>query len=150
MPSGNFRLPAEYYCAPLAEVRPIFARWVPFGCGTVSAVILVLLFAAGAVFSGPRFGDLLDLFVGTSVGELRGMYTKDVTPPEKQQFDAEIERMRAGLRTGKIPVKNLQPFIKEMQNAIADKHVDGGELQRLTKAAQAVQAPPPRQPATPR
>jgi len=98
------------------------------------------MFAAGFVFSGPRFGELLDLFVGTSVGELRGMYAPDVTPAEKQRFDGEIERMRAGMRTGKVSVKKLQPFIKEMQTAISDKHVTAEELERLTKVAHDAQA----------
>ena len=135
-----FRFPAEYYCAPLAEVRPIFPRGLVIGCGSASAVILVLMFAAGAVFSGPRFGELLDLFVGTSVGELHGMYAPDVSPAEKQRFDAEIQRVREGLRSGKIPAKNLQPFIKEMQTAIGDKHVTAEELERLTKTAHDAQA----------
>ncbi len=156
MPSGNigeatpsippaepatrpFRFPAEYYCAPLAEVRPIFPRGLVIGCGSASAALLILMFAAGAIFSGPRFGELLDLFVGTSVSELHGMYAPDVSPAEKQRFDAEIERMRAGLRTGKVPVKNLQPFIKEMQNAITDKQVTAEELDRLTQTAHEAQ-----------
>ena len=148
MPSGNFRFPAEYYCAPLSEVRPIFPRWVPIGCGSAAAVVLVLMFAAGALVAGPYFGELMDLFVGTSVGELRGMYTADVSAAEKQRFDAEIERMRSGLRNGKFGPKNLQPFVKEMQTATGDKHITGEELERLTKAARDAQGvvPPPRRP----
>ena len=40
-----FHRPADYYAAPLSEVRPIFPRWVPFGCGSASLVIN----ASGAV-----------------------------------------------------------------------------------------------------
>lgn len=145
-PKTAFRFPAEYYCAPLAEVRPIFPKWVPVGCGTASAVILVLLFAAGALFSGPRFGELMDFVVGTSIGELRGMYARDVTPAEKQRFDAELQRMRDGVRSGKVPVRNLQPFLKEMQSAILDKSVTAEEVERLTKAAHDAQAAGNRQP----
>lgn len=166
MPSGNFgdpvvptssgppsetpfRFPAEYYCAPLSEVKPIFPRWVPFGCGSASAVILVLMFVAGALFSGPRFGELMDFVIGTSIGELRGMYARDVTAAEKQRFDSEVERMREALRNGRIPVKNLQPFMKEMQSAIFDKSVTAEEVERLTKAAHDAQGTGKRRPATP-
>ena len=143
-PQRAFRFPAEYYCAPLADVRPIFPKWVPIGCGSASAVILVLLFAAGALFSGSRFGEVMDFVIGTSVGEVRGMYARDVTPAEKQRFDAEVERMREGIRSGKVPVANLQPFIKQMQSAILDKTVTAEEVERLTKAAHDAQRPSPR------
>ncbi len=159
MPSGNFadpqrpfRLPADYYCAPLSEVTPIFPRWVPYGCGTVSAVILLLLFAGGAVISGPRLAEFMDLFLGTSLGEVRDMYAPDVSPAEKQRFDSEVERMREGLRSGKITVKALQPFMKAMQSAIADKRVTAEEIGRLSKAAhdaQTTPAKPPRRSVSP-
>lgn len=142
-PKQSFRFPAEYYCAPLSEVRAIFPRWVPVGCGSAAAVVLVLMFVAGALFSGPRFGEVMDFVIGTSVGDLRGMYARDVTPDEKQRFDAEVERMREGVRSGKIAVRNLQPFMKEMQAAILDKSVTAEELGRLTKAARDAQAPTP-------
>ncbi len=142
MPSGNFdasqssfRLPADYYSAPLSEVTPVVPRWMPAGCGTASAVILVLLFAGGAMLTGPRLSEFMDFFLGTSVGELRSMYAPDVTAAEKQRFDTEVERMREGLRTGKITVKALQPFMKAMQSAIADKRVTAEEIERLSKAA---------------
>ena len=140
MAGAKIRFPAEYYSAPVSEVRPIFPQWAVVGCGGASALILVILFAAGALFSGERFGRIMDLVVGTSVGEVRSMYAADVTPAEKQQFDAEVNRMRDGLRAGKVQVKNLQPFIKEMQTAIEDKKVNAQELARLTKAAHDAQA----------
>ena len=84
MPSGNFdeaatansspaaqpkafRMPCEYYSAPLAEVRPIFPKWVPIGCGTASAIVLLLLFAGGAAISGPRLAQFMDFVLGMSV-----------------------------------------------------------------------------------
>lgn len=131
----SYRLPAAYYTAPVADVRPLFPKWVPIGCGTASAVILVILFAGGAIVSGPRLAQLMDYIVGTSFGELKGMYTKDVSETQKAQFDAEVNRLRDGLRTDKVSVQNLQPFLKAMQTAILDKRVTPDELDRLTKAA---------------
>jgi hypothetical protein len=142
MPSGNlaepqrpFRFPADYYTAPLSEVTPIFPRWVPMGCGSASAVFLVLLFVAGAVFTGSYFGEFMDFIIGTSLGEVRSMYGPDVTMEQKERFETELETMRTALRGGNVPVQKLQPFMKSMQAAISDKRVTGQELDELTKAA---------------
>jgi hypothetical protein len=142
MPSGNlaepqrpFRFPADYYTAPLSEVRPIFPRWVPVGCGTASAVILVLLFVAGAWVSGPGLAQFMDVVIGTSLGELHDLYTPDVTKDEKERFDAEVERMRSGLRSGTVSLRNVTPFLEGMKKAISDKHVTSDEVEGLIKAA---------------
>jgi hypothetical protein len=134
-PQRPFRFPADYYGAPVSEVTPIFPRWVPYGCGTLSAVILVALFAVGAVFTGPRLAEFMDFIVGTSLGELRSMYASDVSKDAKDRFETEVERMRAALRSGKMPVANLQPFIRSMQSSISDKRVTAGEVERMTKVA---------------
>ena len=152
MPSGNldepvtaaapptdspraFRFPSAYYSAPLSEVRPIFPKWVPYGCGTASAVLLLLLFGGGALLTGHRLSSFMDLFLGTSLGEVKGMYTPDITPAEKQRFDDEVKQMREALRADKVSVSELRPFLKAMQSAIADKKVTADELDQLTKAA---------------
>ncbi len=90
----------------------------------------------------------MDFVIGTSLGELRSMETRDITPAQKQQFEAEVARLREGIRGGKVPVKNLQLFIKEMQTAVADKRVTPDELQQLTKAAHDAQATGTQQPPT--
>jgi hypothetical protein len=128
-------LPAEYYTAPVTDVRPLFPKWVPIGCGTASAVILVLLFAGGAIVNGPRLAQMMDYILGTSLGELKGMYAKEITEQQKSQFDAEVNRLRDGLRNDKVSVQNLQPFLKAMQTAISDKKVTPDELDRLTQTA---------------
>ncbi|HEY3056228.1 MAG TPA: hypothetical protein VGK31_09895 [Thermoanaerobaculia bacterium] len=135
VPALPFRSPADYYCAPLTEVRPIFPKWVPIGCGSASAVILVLLFAGGAMLTGPRLARFMDFVLGTSLGELRGMYAPTITATQKQRFDAEVKRMREGLRTDKVSAQNIQPFLRAMQAAIADKKVTSDELEKLTKTA---------------
>ncbi len=134
-PSRSFRLPADYYCAPLSEVRPIFPRWVPYGCGAAAAVFLVLLFVSGTILSGPRFGELIDFVIGTSLGELRSMMAKDVSAETRSRFEAEVKTMREGLRNGKVPVARVQPFLKAMQSAIADQSVSKEELEHLIKTA---------------
>lgn len=158
MPTGNFddpapasaappgtkpslRLPAEYYTAPLSEVRPVFPKWVPWGCGTAAAIFLVILFVGGALLSGPRLGQLIDFVMGTTLGELRPMIAADVTPQQKQQFEDEVKRMREGLGNGQVAVQNVQPFLKAMQKAVSDEKVTAAELGELTAAAQKSRKP---------
>src|SRR5512145_1965003 len=82
----TFRLPAEYYCAPLSDVRPVFPKWAPYGCGIAAAIFLVFLFVGGSILSGPKFGEVLDFVLGMSIGEMRGMYAADVTTDAKDHF----------------------------------------------------------------
>lgn len=134
-PPRAFRLPADYYSTPPSEVRPLFPKWVPLGCGTASAVVLVLLFAGGAIVTGPRLAQFMDFVVGSSLGELKGMYAKDVTAGDKARFDGEVKQLREKLRAGKVSMQNFQPFLKLMQSVIVDKKVSHEEVDRLTKAA---------------
>lgn len=119
-------------------------KWAPYGCGIASAVFLVLLFAGGSVVSGPKFGEMLDFVLGMSLGEFRGMYAADVTAESKAEFEAEVKAMREGLRTGKVAAANAQPFLKSMQDAIADKKVTQSELEKLTKTARTAKSQQPR------
>ena len=134
-PPRTFRLPADYYSTPPADVRPLFPKWVPLGCGTASAVLLVLLFAGGAILTGPRLAQFMDYVVGSSLGEVKGMYAKDVTADQKARFDTEVKQLRENLRSGKVSMQNFQPFLKLMQTVMGDKKVTHEEVDRLTKAA---------------
>ena len=77
----------------------------------------------------------MDFIVGSSLGELKGMYASDVTPQQKAGFDSAVKQLREGLRNDRVSLQNLQPFLKLMQTAILDKKVTGEEVDRLTKAA---------------
>jgi hypothetical protein len=116
---------------------------VPAGCGIASAVIIVLLFAGGALVSGPALSQFMDFVLGLSLGEMRGMYTPEVTAQQKQHFDNEVKHLREGLRNSKVSVPNLQPFLKTMQTAIADGKVTPEEVDRLAKAAADAASKPP-------
>jgi hypothetical protein len=142
-PPRAFRFPCAYYSSPLSEVRPIFPKWVPAGCGIASAVIIVLLFAGGALVSGPALSQFMDFVLGLSLGEMRGMYAPEVTAQQKQRFDDEVKHLREGLRNNKVSVPNLQPFMKTMQTAIADGKVTPEEVDRLARAAADAASKPP-------
>jgi hypothetical protein len=140
-PRRGFRLPADYYSAPLAEVRPIFPKWVPYGCGIAAAAFLVLLFISGALLNGPAIGQGFDFIIGMTLGELRPMLTKDVTSEQKDAFELEVKALREGLRTNRVEISRVQPFLQTMQKVIGDKKVTPGELGQLTEAAKTASKP---------
>jgi hypothetical protein len=143
-PPRAFRFPCAYYSAPLAEVRPIFPKWVPVGCGIASTVIIVLLFAGGAYLSGPGLSEFMDFVLGLSMGEIRGMYTPEVTAQQKQHFDDEAKQLREGLRNNTVSVSNLQPLLKRMKTAMDDGKVTPDEVDQLARdATDATTAKPP-------
>ena len=131
----GFRWPADYYSAPLSEVRPIFPRWVPFGCGLAAAAFFLLLIGAGALLSGERVRGLFDLMIGMTLGQMKPMYQPDVTDAQKAAFETEVEKMREGLRAEKVPVANVQPFFQALQKAVGDEKVTADELAELTETA---------------
>ena len=154
MPTGNFgehadsttqpvdvtrprRWPSDYYSAPLSEVRPIVPKWVPWGCGGAAILVLLIMFATGALLTGSRLSAAIDLLLGMSVGEMKGMYTSEVSDQQKAALDAEITRMREALQAGRISVQEVQPFLQTMQRAVGDDEVTPAEAEELTRAARA-------------
>lgn len=135
VPQRSFRVPADYYSAPLAEVKPIFPAWLPWGCGAAAALFLVVLFVSGALLTGPRLNALIDLTLGMTLGELKGMYVPQITEAQKTSFDAEVKRMRQHLTASKITARDIQPFLQGVQKAIGDDKVTPAELDQLTQLA---------------
>lgn len=129
------RLPSDYYSASLSEVRPIVPKWVPWGCGGAAILVLLIMFAAGAILTGSRLSAFIDLVMGMSVGEMKGMYAADVTEQQKAALDAEVTRMRKALSDGRVSVQDVQPFLQTMQRAVADDEVTAAEAEQLTRAA---------------
>ena len=121
--------PADYYSGPSPE--RLLPQWISLGCGGASALVLVLVFAGGAYLAHGGFTDLMDLVLGMTMGELSGMYTKDVTAAEKKSLDDEFETLRANMRREKITIQSLQPLLRDMQKASGDKKVDAREVEQL-------------------
>src|SRR5436305_11572961 len=84
-----FRRPADYYSSPVGEARPLFPKWVPYGCGTAAIVCLLVVFALGVAVSRGMLGPMFELVFATTQGEIDKMFTRDVTPSDRQMFDAE-------------------------------------------------------------
>ena len=128
--------PADYYAS--ATPAPVLPSWAAFGCGAASIVVLILVFAGGAWLSRGGFTDFMDIALGMSLGEMRGMYAADVTDDQKKALDASVEQMREALRSGQISVASLQPFMQAMQKAVADRKVTPAEAQTLEESAERI------------
>ena len=139
-----FRRPADYYAAPLSEVRPIFPRWVPFGCGTASLIVILVLLAAGTLAGSGKGGGIFASMFGMMQDEIHGMFTKEVTAAEKAAFDAEMKTLRQNLAGGKVSMDKLQPLLHEIREASMDSKVTPDEASKLTQAAHEINRAPSR------
>lgn len=118
-------------------------RGVTFGCGAASVVALIILAIGGAWMASGGIVDVMDLTFGMSMGEVRGMYTPDVTAAQKKALEEAIESLRENLRTRKIPVANLNPVLQTMRNGISDKKMQPADVEALTAAARKAGQPVP-------
>jgi hypothetical protein len=126
-----FRRPGDYYSTPVGDARPLFPRWVPFGCGIASIIVLLLVFAVGAAVSTGALGELLDLMFGSMQGEIDKMFTPEVKAPQKAAFDAEMKTMRASIRANRLSLDRLQPLLRSMRDASSDEHITPQETEQL-------------------
>ena len=138
MPARRFVWPAEYYSGPSPVA--VLPRGVTFGCGAAALVVMILVFAGGAFMASGGLVQLMDLALGMSMGDLRGMYASNVTAAQKKELDAAIEQLRGGLRNGKVSVAQLQPVLETMRKGIADQKMTSAEVQALTAAARKASA----------
>jgi hypothetical protein len=129
----RFLWPADYYATPTPQ--PVLPRWVSFGCGAAALAVIALVFVGGAWLSSGGFARFLDFAFGMSLGEMRGMYAPEVTDAQKKTLEQEIETMRAKVRDGKLPVKNLQSLLQTMQKAMSDDKLTAAEVTSITDAA---------------
>jgi len=133
-----FRRPADYYSSPPGEKRPLFPHWVPFGCGAAAIALLLIVFLGGVFVAHGGMGQLFDMMFGSMQGEIDHMFTKDVTPAQKQAFDSEMKTMRGAVRENRLPVDRLQPLLRDFRDAVSDEHVTPAEAQKLTNEMHAL------------
>src|SRR5713226_1759698 len=131
-----FRRPADYYAAPGHELRPLFPRWVPAGCGWASIAFVILLFGAGAL--APRSGSILDKLFGKIGDDIVSHFGRDVTPVQKAEFGAEMKTLRAAASAGKLKLDKTQPFLKLATEVDADEKIDHAETDKLIAALREV------------
>jgi hypothetical protein len=124
--------PCEYYASPSPE--RVLPEWATYGCGALAVVALVVVFAGGAYMAGGGFLDLMDLTLGMTMGELRGMYASDVTPALKSSLETEMTTMRKLLREQKIGVPAIQPVLETIRKTSGDKKLSRAEVERIIAA----------------
>ena len=137
-----FRRPADYYSSPVSEGRPLFPRWVPFGCGAAAIVLLILVFAGGIVAARGGLGDLFDLMFASIQGEVDKMLAPDVKPAQKVEFDAEMKKMRDAVRENRLSIDRLQPLLRSIRDVSGDERVTSKEIERLTKEVREINSVP--------
>jgi ABC-type sugar transport system substrate-binding protein len=134
----RFAWPADYYSGPSPVA--VLPRGVTFGCGAASIVVLILVFLGGAFMASGGFVKMMDFTLGMSMGDVRGMYTADVTAAQKDELEKAIEDLRRGLSEGRVSVTQLQPVLETMRKGIADKKLNPHEVQSLAAAARKASA----------
>ena len=134
----RFVRPADYYSS--ATPPPVLPRGVAYGCGGAAVLALMVIFAGGALLTGSRLMQFMDMALGMSLGEMRGQFAADVTPERRKSLDAEIETMRQNLRNEKISVADLQPFLQGLQSAINDRRVTAQEATQLENTVRKINA----------
>lgn len=137
-PNLPFRRPADYYSTPAADVKPIFPRWVPYGCGSLAIVVLIVVFLAGIFAARGGMGQLFDFMFGSMQGEITKIFTKDVQPAQRAAFDREMKAMREAVRQNRVKIEKLQPLMRDIRDAISDERVTPAETDKLTKEMHAI------------
>ena len=141
---NSFRVPADHYCAPAVDLKPLFPRWVSLGCGWASALFLIVLFSGASFVSGGGLGQFMDTLLGMMGGEMDEMYAPNVTEDQKTTLDTEIERLRESVRTGRVPATRLQPVVKMISEISADRTITPEEVDDLTGAVRDAGKPAPK------
>lgn len=131
--SAPFRRPADYYSTPIGDAKPLFPRWVPYGCGAAAIVVLIVIFAGGVFAVHGGMGQLLDMMFGSMQTEIDKMFTKDVSPAQKAGFEREMKAMRDAVRTNRLRADRLQPLLRTMRDVTSDERVTPAETDQLTK-----------------
>jgi hypothetical protein len=125
--------PADYYSS--ATPQPVLPRWASYGCGAAAVVVLLIVFAGGLYLSGGGFAQLMDLTFGMTLGEMRAMYTPEVTQSQKDAMERAVENLRASVREGKTSAGAMQPVLQAIQKATKDEKLTPAEVESITAAA---------------
>ncbi len=114
-------------------------------------VVLIVVFAGGALLSSGQLTNLLDFAIGMSVAEMKGQYAPDVTAAQKQSLDAGIQQMLKNLREERLSLPSLQPFLELLRQASGDGRITTAEAAKLEELVQRINARAKvAKPATPR
>jgi hypothetical protein len=127
-----FRRPADYYAASGTDLRPLFPRWVPIGCGWASLVFVIVLFVFGAL--APRSGSALEWLFAKIQEDMTPHFQRDVTPQQKAEFASEMKILRASANAGKLKLDKTQTFLHLATDVDSDEKIDHLEADKLIAA----------------
>ena len=133
VPPRGFRRPADYYSSP--SPLSVLPQWVSLGCGGLGLLALIVIFALSFWISSSGFGQFLDMTLGASLGEMRGMYAKDISEADKTRLESEVETMRGHLRAERLATTRLQPFLQALSRSTRDGSVNAQEVKQITAEA---------------
>lgn len=140
------RWPGHYYGSVALPPRPLFPKWVPFGCGSAAIVALLILFVGGAIAGSGGAGLIFEMVFGSMQDEIDGMFSRQVPPAQKAEFDEAMKSLRARMKGPGVPLEKLQPLLRAIRDASSDGEVTAQEARGLTDAVRAVTVPPPARP----
>jgi hypothetical protein len=104
-------------------------------------VLLVVVFAGGALVMTVGIGKLTATVMTSSYAELRPMYGADVPPAKRAQLDAIFDGISRDLATDKLAFSKLEPLLNTMRDAMADKKVTNAEADQLLAKVQEMRKP---------
>jgi hypothetical protein len=134
----RFVWPSDYYSS--ATPPPVLGRGVSYGCGIASVVVLLIVFAGGALLSSGGFTTFIDFAIGMSLGEMKKQYTAEVTPEQRASFEKESLQLREHLRADRVNLPAVQPFLQGVSNASMDRKVTLAEVRQLEMIARKINA----------
>ena len=132
------RIPAQYYSEAPSSTRRLCPAWVPFGCGGLAIVAIVLITVGGYWAGHGGLGRTFDFFLGQSKSDVESAYTADVTPAQRQQFDATYERLRAAVRAGRVDLAGFQKLLQSLSEVARDKNLTPQKVDVLTRQMNAL------------
>ena len=121
----------------MSEVRPLFPRAVPYGCGAASIVAILILFGIGVFAGSGKGGSIFGSILGMMAGEIDGMFTKEVSKAQRDAFEAEMKSLEKNLSQGKVSIDKVQPLLRTIRDTSGDNAVTPKEAEMLIQAARA-------------
>ncbi len=140
LPTADSLVPARYYSASGAQLPRMLPRWLVLGCGGLSGLFLVVLFAGSLFVTSSGFGEMFDLMLSMMQSEAARYYASDVPKEARSAFDAELSALRKDVRSGQLSPAKLDPLLQELRQASSDKLLRLDEVQHLTSTTRELRA----------
>jgi hypothetical protein len=107
----------------------------------VSAVLLLIAFAGGAVVMTVGVGKVFSTVIDTTHTEMKGMYARDVSKAKRARVDGAIDQVSRDLAADKVAYAKLEPLLTAIRDAMDDKKITNAEADRLLAKSDEVRKP---------